>query len=204
MGKFIDLVGQRFGRLVVMELIGRINNNIRWNCICDCGKTTIVQGGNLPNGNTKSCGCYRKEQTSERITIHGHLKNKLITRIYKCWQHMMERCYNSSCKEYKYYGGRGIKVCERWHKFENFYKDMGNKPEGMTLDRKNNDGDYCLENCRWATKEEQANNKRNNHWIEYQGETKTLAQWARSLDIKAATLGRRLRVGWSIERALTT
>ena len=118
---------------------------------------------------------------------------------------MLARCYNPKNKYYKNYGGRGVRVCERWHIFENFYADMGDPPEGMTLDRKDNDGDYCKENCHWATREEQMNNMRNNVWYEYQGENKTLTQWARHLDMKVITLWSRLNVSrWSIERAFTT
>jgi hypothetical protein len=118
---------------------------------------------------------------------------------------MMQRCYNPKHRDYRYWGGRGIRVCERWHSFENFYEDMGNPPEGMTLDRKDNSGDYCKENCRWATKEEQQNNTRYNVWLEHEGERRTIAQWAREIGMNVGTLGARLNVyGWSIERALTT
>jgi hypothetical protein len=121
------------------------------------------------------------------------------------WQNMIRRCYEPNKKDYKNYGGRGIGVCSRWlESFENFYVDMGDCPEGMTLDRKNNDGNYCKENCRWATKIEQMNNKRSNVWKEYKGERKTVAQWARSLDIHEGTLRTRFRSGWSVDRAFNT
>jgi hypothetical protein len=119
---------------------------------------------------------------------------------------MIQRCYNPNNKGYKNYGGRGIKVCARWlESFENFYEDMGDCPKGLTLDRKDNDGDYTSENCRWATKEEQQNNTRINVWITYVGETKTRTQWERSLGMRPGLLNNRLnKDGWSIEKALTT
>ena len=205
MSKRLDLVGQRFGRLTVQEFAGRHKQLSYWYCLCDCGNTKRILSSSLRGGKTKSCGCLNKELIARRSTTHGQLLNRLITSIYRIWHHMMQRCYNPKDNDYKNYGGRGIRVCERWHKFENFFADMGNPPEGMTLDRKDNDGDYCLENCRWATREEQNNNTRKNVWYEHNGERKTIAQWARSMCIKVSTLGMRLnKYGWSVERALTT
>ena len=206
MGKFIDLTGQKFGRLTVRELFGRNKHHqIIWNCVCDCGNTKKVNGGPLRSGVIKSCGCYNREQSKKANTTHGQLKNRSMSSIYNCWHGMIQRCTNPKCKTYKHYGGRGIKVCERWYKFENFYEDMGERPPGMTLDRKDNDGDYCKENCRWITQEEQRNNMRSNVWIEHNGERKTRTQWARSLNINVSTLRARLNSpNWSIGRALNT
>jgi len=197
-----DLVGQRFGKLVVSEFIGkcgRKRKHFMWDCICDCGNTTKVFGGNLKSGHTVSCGCSKG-----RPITHGQNMVGLRTLVYICWCTMMQRCYNPNSTGYKYWGGRGIRVCERWHSFENFYEDMGDCPSGMTLDRKDNDVDYCKENCRWATDEEQANNKSSNVWYEHDGLRKTISQWARHLGIRVGTLGMRLTSGWSVERALTT
>jgi hypothetical protein len=204
MGKRLDLVGQRFGRLTVISDVGNRHHESLWECICDCGNTTLVICNNLRRGTTKSCGCYMKERTRDVSTTHGQSRVGLTTLVYMCWGSMMKRCYNSKHRDFKYYGGRGIKVCERWHKFENFFEDMGNPPEGMTLDRIDNDGDYTPENCRWATWEEQQNNRGNNHWVEFKGERKTVTQWERSLGMNKNTLWRRLYRGWSIEQALTT
>ncbi|MFA6790412.1 MAG: hypothetical protein WCR65_02440 [Parcubacteria group bacterium] len=121
---------------------------------------------------------------------------------YRTWHHMRERCYKKNCKKFDYYGGRGISVCKCWDKFENFYKDMGEKPKGMTLDRIDNNGNYCKENCRWATYKEQANNKSNNRIIKYNGEKKTLSQFADDFGIKQNTLLYRIKRGWNIKRAL--
>ena len=200
-----DLTGQKFGRLTVQEFAGRKGSNYYWNCTCDCGNNTKTQGGALRNGSAKSCGCYNKEQSSKAHTVHGQAKDGVKTKEYSCWQRMKDRCYNINDKSYKNYGGRGIQVCERWHKFESFFEDMGRCPKGRSLDRKDNDGDYCKANCRWATNEEQYNNKRTNIWKEYEGKNKTIAQWGRSLGISDNTLWCRLnRYGWSIERTLTT
>jgi hypothetical protein len=117
---------------------------------------------------------------------------------------MMQRCYNSKNSGYKNYGGRGIKVCDRWHTFENFFEDMGKRPKGLTLDRKDNNGDYCLENCRWATAKEQMNNNRNNNWLTHEGETRNITQWAGIIGISRNTLGKRLNFyKWSIEKTLS-
>ena len=201
----IDLTGQKFGRLEVKEFAGK--NKWRgslWSCVCDCGNLTIVEGNHLKNGATKSCGCLHNEQVAERNTIHGRAKRGSTSREYCSWGNMMGRCYNPNHNYYKDYGGRGIKVCPRWHKFENFYKDMGDCPEDLTLDRKDNNGDYEPSNCRWATNEEQANNRRDNHWIEYNGETKNVTQWAKHLGIHVSVLYSRLSRSWSDEKTLIT
>lgn len=197
--KRLNLVGQKFGRLEVVSSTNNKDSGGRyfWRCLCVCGKFKEVRGSDLKAGNVKSCGCLKLEGNNLK---HG----QSVTREYQCWNSMMGRCYNSNNKRYKNYGGRGIKVCDRWHTFENFYEDMGKRPKGLTLDRRDNSGDYCPENCRWATYTEQANNKRNSVWKEYRGETRTVAQWGRVLGIPKATLWDRLYNGWSIERAFST
>jgi hypothetical protein len=197
----INLARQKFGRWTVLEFSDITKNKYYWKCICDCGSVKRVASNSLKNGATKSCGCWKEE----RQLRHGQAKFGLTTKTYKAWQDMRHRCYNSNDTAYKNYGGRGIKVCDRWLKFENFYADVGDIPKNMTLDRKDNDGDYEPGNWRLATQEEQCSNKRDNHWVEYKSERKTIAQWARSLNINYGTLKSRLiRYGWSEERALTT
>jgi hypothetical protein len=132
-------------------------------------------------------------------TKHG----KKHTRVYKVWQAMKNRCQNPANTLFKHYGARGIRVCERWQAFLGFYEDMGDPSQGQSIDRIDNDGDYCLENCRWADRQTQANNKRNNRRIEYQGETLTMAEWARKLGLPYDTLMQRLENGWPVEAAFT-
>ena len=154
----IRLEGSRFGRIVVLEEHGRDDwGQLVWLCRCDCGTTKTVVSSKLRSGNTVSCGCHRREACKEASTIHG-LSN---TPEYRSYRAMLRRCYDETHRAYPYYGGRGIKVCERWRKdFSKFYSDLGRRPEGLTLDRIENDGDYEPNNCCWATWEEQHSNKR--------------------------------------------
>ncbi|KKN98973.1 hypothetical protein LCGC14_0142180 [marine sediment metagenome] len=204
-GKFIDLTGKRFGRLIIIRVDGKDkHNNIQWLCICDCGNKITARAGSLKNCHTQSCGCWRKEESIKRFTQHGHARKNKVTRIFQIWQDMIQRCNNPNNKQWKDYGGRGITVCKRWRKFENFLKDMGEAPKGLQIDRINNDKGYYKSNCRWATKKEQMRNKRNNRLITCFGKTQCIAAWAEEVDIKPSTLFTRLRRKWTIEKALTT
>lgn len=166
---------------------------------CDCGKYTITAVTKVNIGHTKSCGCLNIEATKKSNTTHGMRR----TSIYRVWSNMKDRCLRGKNRYYKDYGGRGIKVCDKWLKFEGFFEDMGEKPEGLTLDRIDNDGDYSKENCRWATKNQQANNCRSNLFIEYLGEKKTIGQVAILTGIKYATLRKRIvELGWDINKAI--
>ncbi len=155
--KRIDLVGQKFGRLVVGSFSHKGNDrHSYWLTKCDCGNIITVHGSALKTGNTKSCGCLKKEIVSTCNLRHGMSE----TQTYRSWQSMKKRCLSVNCKDYKHYGGRGISICDRWlNSFENFLEDMGEKPEGLTLERKNNNGNYELSNFKWATRKEQANNR---------------------------------------------
>lgn len=202
--KFIDLTGQRFGRLIIIQ---RVENdkrgNSRWLCLCDCGKEKIIRSSHLRSGAIKSCGCLLKEKTRQRFTKHGHNRIGKITSTYGSWQSMKQRCTNPNYIDYHNWGGRGIKICKRWMKFSNFLEDMGECPPGLTLDRKNNNKNYCKSNCGWATRLQQMRNMRSNHLITYNGKTQTLIEWSEEVNIKAPTIRKRLKLGWSVERTLT-
>jgi hypothetical protein len=199
-----NITGQRFGRLLVLGYVGTDNSrNSIWRCKCDCGASADVRRSHLVGGITQSCGCFgserRSELTKERFTTHGMSD----TPAYNAWSNMRMRCQNPSHPSYSNYGGRGITVCKRWQEFENFFADMGEPPAGMSLDRKDNDGNYEPDNCRWATNRQQAINKRSNQLLTLDGRTMTMMQWASVTGIKANTIWYRLDRGWTVEDALT-
>lgn len=158
MSRMIDLTGQVFGRLTVIKLAPKSKaGNIKWECKCECGNVFYVHGSMLRRGGSNSCGCLSIEMTSERSTTHGMSREPL----YRVWATMKARCYNKNHNRYKYYGGRGIKVCDRWlNSFENFLEDMGMRAEGLTIERVDNDDDYSPGNCEWRTHADQSRNRR--------------------------------------------
>ena len=173
--KWINLNGKKFNRLTVL---GFLTIERKWECLCDCGKLKIVSTGNLLNGDVKSCGCLAKELLLKRNKTHG----KRHTREYNIYRHIKDRCYNEKSKDYINYGGRGIKVCDRWldknKGFEYFYKDMRQCPENHSIDRIDVNGDYTPENCRWADTKTQVRNRRNNIYINVKGEKRLLIELA--------------------------
>ena len=199
---FIDLTGQKFNRLTVIKRVDKPihlkKNETYWLCLCECGNNTILTSTSLKAGKTKSCGCYHKEKQ----TIHGKNKHHL----YRIWCAMIQRCYNANNKQYHFYGGRGITVCDDWkNNFQAFYdwsylngytdeKTLTGRHK-LTIDRVDNDGNYEPSNCRWVTQKEQSNNTRKNHLIVINGETKTMQQWADLYNINKHTFYARYKKG---------
>jgi len=203
--KFKDLTSFVYGRFTV---IGFAEKGIPsyWFCKCECGNITKISTPNIQSGHTKSCGCLNKEVVSALKTKHGHANKGNATVEYSTWQRMISRCCNSLNSGYNDYGGRGITVCERWQKFENFLADMGQRPsKEYSIDRIDVNGNYCPENCRWATPKEQANNKRSNRLLGFNGIVMNMTQWAEKLGVNMKTIHDRIdRYGWTIEKTLTT
>lgn len=208
MRKKIDLTGQRIGRLlVIQEEKERSKHGAKlWRCKCDCGNVHLVETGNLTNHTTRSCGCLKWERIKLSNTKHGY-SNKRIHRIY---YNMRGRCYNPHIERFKNYGGRGIKICDEWlgeNGFKNFVKwAMSNGyDDSLSIDRIDVNGNYEPSNCRWITMEMQYNNKSNSHFITFNGETRTLQEWADITGIDRKTISGRIeKCGWSVEKALTT
>ncbi len=157
--KKLDLVGHKYGLVTVLGEPKRCPGSFSWKCRCDCGTEFTALAGNLRSGKTKSCGCLRDKLAKDRIR-HGQARKRSITNEHRIWRGMIQRCTNPKSTSWKHYGARGISVCERWMTFENFFADMGKKPDDLSIDRINNDGNYEPSNCRWATRSEQQRNKR--------------------------------------------
>lgn len=196
---YIDITGQRFGRLLVLGLSHRKqfkkNNVIYWECVCDCGTVKKITRSGLVSRDYVSCGCYNKEKQ----TKHGMEG----TRFYKTWRGMIERCNNKKRDSYNNYGGRGITVCNRWLDFKNFYDDMySNYNDGLQIDRIDTNGDYDVNNCRWVTPKENSNNRTNNRYIEIDGVTKTLRQWCDEYNSNYFNVWALINRGWEPKKAL--
>lgn len=196
----LDLEGHVFGFWSVGP---RVPRGVRshWLCTCRCGEQKVVAGGELTRGRTLSCGCMAKSLVSAANTKHGMSG----TPVYRAWAAMHSRCTNSKTPQYAGYGGRGIHVCKRWAKFENFYADMGDPPAGCSIERKNNNGMYSPKNCVWATAAEQHKNRRNSRNITFGGVTDTLAAHARRVGLRYDTVYYRIfKRGWAVDIALAT
>lgn len=204
MGNKIDLAGMRFGKLTVIEraeniLVGK-QSKTAWRCKCDCGNETVVITQYLKKGDTKSCGCIQREATPNKR--HGFSK----TRLYGIWSGIIGRCCNSKNHAYRNYGGRGIRICDEWRNdFLAFYKwaYANGYREGLTIERKDVNGNYEPSNCIWATMQEQANNTRRNKILTLNGESHTVAEWGRITNLGAQVIRNRLRDGFTVEETLT-
>jgi hypothetical protein len=210
----IDLSGQRFGRPAVLARDGsNASGEAIWRSVCDCGRTTFVTGSHLQTGFTTSCGCLRKERATQAFMRHGHARGRGRRTVeHFTWSWMKGRCHNPRNKAFPLYGGRGIKVCDRWlygdgarSGFECFLADMGRRPgKGYSIERIDNDKGYAPDNCRWATAAEQARNTRRTRLYTLNAQTRCRKDWAAQLRIHPWSLHLRLRRGWTLERLLTT
>lgn len=197
-----DISRQRFGRLIAVRPTGEKRyGKIVWLCRCDCGKELSVTSRALISGNTKSCGCYKRELTAAIHRSHGLTRSS----EYTAWLAMKSRCENPHNEAFKNYGGRGISVCRRWKKFENFLADMGKKPfPKATVERKNTNGNYGPSNCIWASRKQQCRNKRNNVLITADGESRTAREWSEITGLSAGMIFQRVQLlGWSHKDAIT-
>jgi hypothetical protein len=203
MSKIRDLTGLKFGQL---KVIGRTGSDkwgkSLWSCVCDCENKVIVEAGNLKSGGTTSCGCFKKEKLHKEKTVHGDYKE----RLFHIWEQMRARCSNKNLPSYKNYGGRGIVVCDAWLNdylpFKEWALSHGYQ-NNLSIDRKDNNGNYEPSNCRWATKGVQANNTRSNHFLTFNNQTMTISEWSQKLNISQDIIYSRLKRGWTIEQTLT-
>lgn len=211
MNKNFNLVGMRFGKLVVIELDCQRKdkkNQRYWKCRCDCGNETIVSTGNLRSGNSKSCGCTNRERLvlrNKQLAKHGARSNWKKDRLYDIWGGIKKRCENPNDKGYKSYGGRGIKICEEWKNNYVAFRDwalVNGYEENLSIDRIDTNKNYCPENCRWATAKQQANNRRNNIFIEYNGKRQSINEWSAETGLSYRAIHARLKAGWEVSKTL--
>jgi len=203
--KALDLTGQRFCRLTVVERTANVasgkRSKVAWLCDCDCGAVHVASTTDLRAGTVRSCGCLGKEIRLRAKTTHG----MSYSAEYRTWDGMKRRCLNRQDPRFKHYGARGITLCDRWRDFAAFYEDMGPRPTPQhSIERRNNDAGYSPDNCYWATKIEQGSNTRNTKWMTLNGVTKCQKQWARDCGLDLGTVRYRLSKGWTTEAALTT
>ena len=203
MRKSIDITNNRYGRLVAVQRVANDKNNHElWLCKCDCGNESIVLKNSLTSNRTRSCGCYYKESRLNASKKHGMTHS----RLYAVWANMIRRCNNPKANDWKFYGAKGVTVCDEWKHFSGFYewaKKTGYKDD-LTIDRIDNNGNYCPDNCRWANWDIQMNNTTRNHYIEVNGVVKTAIQWCREKGISPSTFYYRINKGWTDVDAIVT
>lgn len=196
----VAMVGSKVHRFTIDSYFVGAYSKTMFNCTCKCGSKKVVDPGRLLSGQTKSCGCFRREFIAARNTTH----NAAYSHDYNLWCHIRQRCENPKNRQYKNYGARGISICDRWrNSFEDFISDMGPRPSrSHSIDRIDVNGDYEPENCRWIKKAEQSRNTRVNKWIEIEGQRMILADWARLAGVKPELISERLKRGWPVKDAV--
>ena len=196
-----QLDGQAFGRLTVIERFRSRNGRVTWLCRCECGKLHEAVSHALTSGHTKSCGCWKDERNTSTKPTHGHASKKTgLSPTYQSWRGMWTRCTNPKVKSFKDYGARGVCVCDQWKDFGAFLSDMGTRPDGSTLDRKDVNGNYEPSNCRWVTRTEQNRNTRANYIVSFDGREMTQAEFSELIGMKQSTVSYRLKKGWTPEQ----
>jgi len=198
--KIFAKVGNVYGRLTVIELLPAVKSHYKARCVCVCGKESVCNITSLASGRIQSCGCAKREKLQEKNFKHGMSGS----RIYVNWKGMLARCENKNHSKYSNYGGRGISVCKEWHDFNAFYAwaIQAGYADGLQIDRIDNNGNYCPENCRWVSVKDNCRNRRSSKYITISNETKTLAEWAEIAGLSRGTIERRLKLGWSGGRLL--
>lgn len=198
----INETGKKYGYLTVTGFYSvNSKKESTWMTVCDCGNKKIVTGSHLRKGAVKSCGCKRKEMIGNATCSHRMSK----TKTYGIWNQMIQRCNNPKVKAYRYYGEKGIRVCDEWLVFDNFYRDIGEIPDGLSIDRIDSTKGYSKENCKLSTKKEQNNNKSSNLVIDFNGTKRTVAEWAEILKINRTTLVNRIyNLKWSVDKSFNT
>lgn len=189
-----NLKGRKFNRWRVLRYAGKDKSgNTLWKCRCKCGTTRTIRAGHLTSGASKSCGCLRTEKMVKRSTKHGHARRGRHSAEYDIWVSMRARCNDRRNKSWSQYGGKGVRVCKRWEVFENFYADLGPRPKGTSLGRKNDAGDYRRGNVEWQTVAQQAAHRAR---LTVDGVTRSVAEWAKITGLRFQTIRRRRALGW--------
>lgn len=206
-----DNIGRKYGKMTVIGIEHQISSNGKykyaWRCRCDCGNERIVAPAKLKSGHTKSCGCGKIDRIKDDARFDRTTHGGRHERLYHIWRGIKVRCHSEVSKDYSRYGGRGIIVCDEWRNSYAAFRDWAfshGYDDTLTIERKDVNGNYCPENCCWIPLEDQSKNKTTSHWVEYNGERHIVSDWARIYGLKDATLHNRLRLGWSMERAIST